>query len=77
MHLSRGYPWTLNLSDRELTVIEKCLADEELTPDEVELAEHVLSKIVENRAKLSGNRRLVKQTVAANSTDDDDELQIE
>lgn len=74
MHLSRGYPWELKLSDRELSIIETCLEIADVAGEELTLAEHVLTKIRENRAKLSSPKRATKHVIAAqlNSTDDEE-----
>lgn len=51
MHLQRNFVWTLDLSDRELKVIVKCLKDEELTDDEQSLAEKLGQAIPENASR--------------------------
>ena len=49
MHLSRGYPWNLELSERELTTIEKALdivtSEDDLDPDNTKLAVKLLFNI--------------------------------
>jgi len=51
MHLQRNFVWTLDLSDRELKVIIKCLKDEELTDDEQSLVDKLCTTIPENAAR--------------------------
>ena len=52
MHLQRNFVWTLDLSDRELKLIVKCLiADEDLTDEEQSLAEKLGASIPENAAR--------------------------
>ena len=58
MHLSRGYPWNLELSERELNVIEKCLANEKLSEDETDLADHLLFNIRNIHDKVTTQKRL-------------------
>ena len=57
MHLSRGYPWKLDLADRELSVIEKCLSGETLTAEEDKLADHILFYIRNVRSKVLSRKR--------------------
>ena len=62
MHLQRNFVWTLDLSDRELKVIIKCLEnDSELTEKEQSLADKLAESIPTNAVRLervsSGKRR--------------------
>ena len=57
MHLSRGYPWNLELSERELTVIEKSLGAEPLSADEADLADNLLFKLRNIHDKVTAQRR--------------------
>lgn len=41
------HQWTVSLNEPELAVIMKCLADEELTDDEVEMADALVEKMRE------------------------------
>ncbi len=52
MHLHRNFVWTLNLSDRELKVIIKCLQDEDLTDDEQSLVDKLSETLPENAVRL-------------------------
>jgi hypothetical protein len=49
MHLSRGYPWNLELSERELSLIEQALqivvAESDFDADDHRLAEKLLNNI--------------------------------
>ena len=51
MHLQRNFVWTLDLSERELRVLIKCLRDEELDADEQSLAEKLGDSIPEIAAR--------------------------
>lgn len=75
MHLSRGYPWKLDISDRELSVIEKCLRNDSLTDDDDELASHLLDTIVRERNKALNRKKSDKAITAAqlNAVDDESE----
>ncbi|MGE3483138.1 MAG: hypothetical protein AB7L09_00015 [Nitrospira sp.] len=53
MHLHRNFVWTLDLSDRELKVIIKCLSGEELSPGDASLATKLSQTLVENEARLN------------------------
>lgn len=70
MHLARTYPWRLDLSERELTVVEKCLAGEELTEEEDRLAEHLLVNIRTFHNKATTRRKQLAKAAVASPTED-------
>lgn len=41
------HQWTLSLNENELVVVMKCLADEELTDEEAEMADALVAKMRE------------------------------
>ena len=62
MHLQRNFVWTLDLSDRELKVIMKCLKDDaELDATEQSLADKLAESLPSMAVRLervsSGKRR--------------------
>lgn len=60
MHLQRNFVWTLDLSDRELKVIVKCLGKAELTEKEQSLAKKLaesLPPMVTRLERVSNGRR--------------------
>ena len=60
MHLQRNFVWTLDLSDRELKVIIKCLEGAELSEKERSLAEKLADSIPSMAVRLervSGGKR--------------------
>ena len=74
MHLQRNFVWTLDLSDRELKVIIKCLADEEaLTEAEQSLVDKLAKSIPENAARQervsTGKRRHRRGSVYKDGND--------
>lgn len=74
MHLSRTYPWRLDLSERELTVVEKCLAGEELSEDEDRLAEHLLVNIRTFHNKATTRRKALSKTVITSQLNSTEEV---
>ena len=61
MHLQRNFVWSLDLSERELRIIMKCLSGEALDDDEQGLAEKLGETLAENSVRLeritAGKRR--------------------
>ena len=62
MHLSRGYPWKLDLSERELSTIEQALVivveNDDLDPDSHQLAKHLLVNISNIHDKVNTQKKM-------------------
>lgn len=76
MHLSPSldYPWTLRLTDEELTLIQQVLRGDELSIEEEDAADHLGSTLdlIRPKAERTRNNRRNRRKNRQQSTDDED-----
>jgi hypothetical protein len=69
MHLSRAYPWRLDLSERELNTIEQALdvviSEGDLEDESHKLASHLLFNIRNIHDKVNVRKKALTKTVAS------------
>lgn len=81
MHLSRTYPWRLDLSERELNTIEKALdivvSEGDLEEESHKLADHLLFNICNIHSKVNVRKKTLSKSVVTAQLSASEDVPIE